>query len=191
MIIAQSCPTLCEPWTIVHQDPLSMEFSPCKYNGVSCHSLLQGIFPTQGKNTGLLHGRQILYHLSLLNSIARCINISECIFQIKFLKELLFSSTFINFFSSKSKYKVKSFPGQINLPLCLNGLTREAKRKCRERKKGSYYVAGKQRIRCATGERAVMHSEDELGRQGNFDSALPGLLAGLASSRNPICIQEN
>ena len=29
------------------------------------HSLLQGIFPTQGSNTGLLHCRQILYHLTL------------------------------------------------------------------------------------------------------------------------------
>ena len=28
------------------------------------HSLLQGIFPTQGSNLGLLHCRQILYHLS-------------------------------------------------------------------------------------------------------------------------------
>ena len=32
--------------------------------GVGCHSLLQGIFPTQGSNLGLLHCRQILYHLS-------------------------------------------------------------------------------------------------------------------------------
>jgi len=31
---------------------------------VGCHSLLQGIFPTQGINLGLLHCRQILYHLS-------------------------------------------------------------------------------------------------------------------------------
>ena len=31
---------------------------------MGCHSLLQGIFPTQGSNPGLLHGRQILYHLS-------------------------------------------------------------------------------------------------------------------------------
>ena len=31
---------------------------------MSCHSLLQGIFPTQGLNLGLLHCRQILYHLS-------------------------------------------------------------------------------------------------------------------------------
>ena len=29
-----------------------------------CHSLLQGIFPTQGSNPGLLHGRQILYSVS-------------------------------------------------------------------------------------------------------------------------------
>ena len=31
---------------------------------MGCHSLLQGIFPTQGSNLGLLHFRQILYHLS-------------------------------------------------------------------------------------------------------------------------------
>jgi len=31
---------------------------------VGCHFLLQGIFPTQGSNLGLLHCRQILYHLS-------------------------------------------------------------------------------------------------------------------------------
>ena len=30
------------------------------------HSLLQGIFPTQRLNLGLLHCRQILYHLSSL-----------------------------------------------------------------------------------------------------------------------------
>ena len=29
---------------------------------ISCHSLLQGIFPTQGLNPGLLHCRWILYH---------------------------------------------------------------------------------------------------------------------------------
>ena len=32
--------------------------------GVGCHSLLQGIFLTQGSNPGLLHCRRILYHLS-------------------------------------------------------------------------------------------------------------------------------
>ena len=37
---------------------------PGKYTGVGCHFLLQGIFPTQGLNPGLLHCRQILYRLS-------------------------------------------------------------------------------------------------------------------------------
>ena len=38
--------------------------SPGKNTGVGGHSLLQGIFPTQGSISGLLHGRQILYRLS-------------------------------------------------------------------------------------------------------------------------------
>ena len=45
------------PWTIQ-----SVEFSRPEY--LSSHSLLQGIFPTQGSNPGLLHCRQILYQLS-------------------------------------------------------------------------------------------------------------------------------
>ena len=40
------------------------ENSPGKKNGVDCHALVQGIFPTQGSNPGLLRCRQILYHLS-------------------------------------------------------------------------------------------------------------------------------
>ena len=35
---------------------------------MGCHALLQGIFPTQGSNPGLLHCRQILYHLSYQGS---------------------------------------------------------------------------------------------------------------------------
>ena len=38
--------------------------SPVKNTGVSSHSLLQGIFLTQGLNLGFPHCRQILYHLS-------------------------------------------------------------------------------------------------------------------------------
>ena len=29
--VAQSCPTLCNPWTVAHQAPLSMEFSSQEY----------------------------------------------------------------------------------------------------------------------------------------------------------------
>ena len=63
-LVAQSCPTLCNPMDCslpgfsVHRD------SPGKIIGVGCHALLQGIFPTQGSNLGLPHGRQILYCLS-------------------------------------------------------------------------------------------------------------------------------
>ena len=38
--------------------------SPGKNTGVGCHFLLPGISSTQGLNTGLPHGRWILYHLS-------------------------------------------------------------------------------------------------------------------------------
>ena len=62
-LVSQSCLTLCDP----------MDCSPpgSSVHGIlqarileSCHSLLQGIFLTQGSNPGLLHCRQILYPLS-------------------------------------------------------------------------------------------------------------------------------
>ena len=46
------------PGSSVHGD------SPGKNTGVGGHVLLQGIFPTQGSNPGLLHCRWILYCLS-------------------------------------------------------------------------------------------------------------------------------
>ena len=55
----QSCLTLCDPTRL----PYPWD-SPGKTTGVGCHFLLQGIFPIQGSNLGLLHCRQILYHLS-------------------------------------------------------------------------------------------------------------------------------
>ena len=44
--------------------PGSSGDSPGKNTAVCCHALLQGIFPTQGVNPGLLHCRWILYSLS-------------------------------------------------------------------------------------------------------------------------------
>ena len=49
-------------WTVAYQPPPSMKFSRQEY-GMGCHSFLQGIFLTQQLNPGLMHGRQILYHL--------------------------------------------------------------------------------------------------------------------------------
>ena len=63
-LVIQLCPTLCNPMgcsppgSSVHGD------SPGKNTGVGCHALLQGIFPNQGWNPGLLHCRWILYCLS-------------------------------------------------------------------------------------------------------------------------------
>ena len=62
-LVVQSCPTLCPmdcslPGSSGHGD------SPSKNTRVGCHTLLQGIFPTQGLNPDLLHYRQIFYHLS-------------------------------------------------------------------------------------------------------------------------------
>ena len=40
-------------WTVARQAPLSMGFSR-QETGVGCHTLLQGIFPTQGSNLHIL-----------------------------------------------------------------------------------------------------------------------------------------
>ena len=64
VLVAQLCLTLCDPMdcsppgSSVHGD------SPGKNTRVDCYGLLQGNFPNQGSNPGLLHCRQILYHLS-------------------------------------------------------------------------------------------------------------------------------
>ena len=57
MLVAQY-PIVCDPMLLCQWE------SPGKNTGVGCHFLLQGIFSTQGLNPGLLHYRQILYHLS-------------------------------------------------------------------------------------------------------------------------------
>ena len=50
--------------------------SPGQDSGVGSLSLLQGIFPTQGSNPGLLHCRRILYHLSHRGSPQVCLHTS-------------------------------------------------------------------------------------------------------------------
>ena len=49
--------------------------SPGKNTGVCSHSLLQGIFPTQGSNPGLLYCRQTLYGLSYVGSPMNDLNL--------------------------------------------------------------------------------------------------------------------
>ena len=59
VLVTQSC--LCNSWTIVWPSRLLSPWNfPGKNTGVGSHPLLQGIFPTQGSNLGLLHYRQTL-----------------------------------------------------------------------------------------------------------------------------------
>ena len=58
--------------------------SPGKNTGVDCHSLLQRNFPTQGSNSGLLHHRQILYHLNHQGS--RWGRMDTCICMAEFIR---------------------------------------------------------------------------------------------------------
>ena len=66
MLVSQSCLTLCElmdcnpPDSSVH----GILQARILQASMGSHSLLQGIFLTQGWNPGLLHCRWILYHLS-------------------------------------------------------------------------------------------------------------------------------
>ena len=62
VLVAQSGPTLCDLMDC--SPPGYMDFSS-KKTVVGSHSSLQMIFPTQWSNSGLLHCRQILYHLIL------------------------------------------------------------------------------------------------------------------------------
>ena len=61
--VAQSYLTLCDPSTVAHESPLSMGFSRQEHwSGLPCPP--PGDLPNPGIHPGLLHCRQILYHLN-------------------------------------------------------------------------------------------------------------------------------
>ena len=65
--VTQSCPTLCDATDCNPPGSSGPGDFSSKTTTVSCHFLLQGIFPTQGLNPYrlcLLHCSQILYQLS-------------------------------------------------------------------------------------------------------------------------------
>ena len=63
-LVVQLCLTLYEPMGCSPPGSSVCGDFPGKNTGVSCHALLQGIFPTQGSNAGLPYCKPILYHLS-------------------------------------------------------------------------------------------------------------------------------
>ena len=83
--VTQLCPILCNPMDYsppgcsVHGD------SPGKNTRVGCHALLQGIFLTQGLNSGLPHWRRIHYHLGHQGSPNQLLILS----QLLLLRQLL------------------------------------------------------------------------------------------------------
>ena len=75
--------------------------------GVGSHSLLYGIFPTQGLNPGTSHCRQILHHLSHQGICTHIYNIQDSCLNFKF--------SFHAFFSFLTWFQVKAAQ-LINIP---------------------------------------------------------------------------
>ena len=73
VLVIQLCLTLCDlldcspPGSSVHG------ILGTRITGVGCHSLLRGIFPTQGLNLGLMHCRHTLHCQSYQESLS-CID---------------------------------------------------------------------------------------------------------------------
>ena len=89
IVSRQSCPSLCysmdcsPPGSSIHEILQArilvaiVQSSPTEWE-LGCHSLLQGIFPIQGLNLGLLHCWQILYHLSYREELACPKSLQSC-----------------------------------------------------------------------------------------------------------------
>ena len=85
VLVAQSYLTLCN----LMDCSLCAWDSPDKNTGVGCHFLLQGIFLNQGSNPGLLHCRQILYHLSPHWELPMCQMLCIKLFHLILMKVLI------------------------------------------------------------------------------------------------------
>ena len=105
MLVTQLCLTLCEPWTVACQAPLSMGFSR-QESGVGCHFPLQGIFQTKGLGPDLLHCQQILFQLSYEGSTRdrqTTENFLEYIFLLKTLNKVCVAKMMIVAFKMQNK----------------------------------------------------------------------------------------
>ena len=71
--------------------------SPGKNTGVGCHFLLQGTFPSQRSNLGLLHWRQILYHLIYQEN-------PYIVYTKKYATNKDFFFNFVNYTVERTKY---------------------------------------------------------------------------------------
>ena len=63
-VFSHSCPSFCNPMDCSPPGSSVLGDFPGKNTGVGCHSLLQGVLPNWGSNSGLPHCRRILSCLS-------------------------------------------------------------------------------------------------------------------------------
>ena len=112
VLIAQLCPTVCDPMDCRLLCPCN---SPGKNTGVSCHSLLWGIFLTQGLNQCLLLCRQILCCLSHQEIPENTFN-TYCCFKI--IAIIVSIARDCLYFSKKKMLYILSQVAQSYLTLC-------------------------------------------------------------------------
>ena len=96
-----------------------------KNTGVGSQSLLQGIFLTQGSNPGLLHCRQILYHLSNQGSPTEINKTLHSTVQSSLMK-MIFRVILLDFWrfslleiKARKSYFYSRSTGQLSIPLKL------------------------------------------------------------------------
>ena len=92
-VLVTRCPTLCDA---MDRSPRGSSAHAIfhKNTGMGCHSHIQRIFLIQGLNPGLLHCRQILYHLSYQRSVSKIIIVffSACVTWKSIKKNFLMST---------------------------------------------------------------------------------------------------
>ena len=89
-------------WTVACQTPLPRGF-PGKNSGAGCHILLQGIFPTQGSNTHLLHCKAYSLLLSHRDSPSKMLSYLLQLNELNSLYEGMCVRNFI-FYSALKNY---------------------------------------------------------------------------------------
>ena len=98
---------------------MSTGIFPGRNTGVGCHAHLQGIFPTQGLNLGLLHCRWILYLLSHQGSTGVCsLSLRQGNFLIQELNRVLLHCRWILYQLSYQESPVKPSEGWTHEELC-------------------------------------------------------------------------
>ena len=76
-----------------------------KNTGVDCHSLLQGIFPTQGSNPGLLNHKQILSEISHIIQFTYHTIHPNCTIHLSLVYSQICATTIIDNFRSLSSFQ--------------------------------------------------------------------------------------